>query len=129
MDILITNLDVGTTSEGVVVILESDVATKVEAPSTSAPRSYSLSQNYPNPLWASSPNAATMIEFELTKPEHVVVTLFDMSGREVGKLLDREMAAGKWRVPFDGKALPAGAYFYQLKAGDFSATKKMIVVQ
>ena len=70
-----------------------------------------------------------MIEFELSKPEHVVVTLYDMSGREVGKLLDRQMNAGKWRVPFDGKGLSAGAYFYQLKAGAFSAAKKMIVVQ
>jgi hypothetical protein len=70
-----------------------------------------------------------MIEFELAKPSHVTVTLYDLSGREVGKLIDREMAAGKWQIPFAGQSLPAGAYFYQLKAGDFSATRKMILVR
>jgi len=129
MDILLTTLDVTDANEGVVVILESDVTSGVKDSPAGAPASFSLAQNYPNPLRTSSPNAATMIEFELTKPEHVVVTLYDMSGREIGKLLDRQMAAGKWRIPFDGKALPAGAYFYQLKAGDFRAAKKMVVVQ
>ena len=126
MDILLTNLDVASTNEGIVIVLESDVATAVQETPLATPSSFTLSQNYPNPL---ALNTATMIEFELSKPEHVVVTLYDMSGREVGKLLDRQMNAGKWRVPFDGKGLSAGAYFYQLKAGAFSAAKKMIVVQ
>jgi|GEM_PF-1973905 len=129
-NILIASSDIADANDNAVTIIESDnVSTAVRETLLATPGSFSLSQNYPNPLLASSPNAATIIEFELTKPEHVVVTLYDMSGREISKLLDREMNAGKWRVPFDGKALPAGAYFYQLKAGDFSATKKMIVVQ
>ena len=128
-DILITTVDVTDTTEAAVVILESDVTTSVANSPASAPIAFWLAQNYPNPLQASASNATTMIEFELAKPSHVTVTLYDLSGREVGKLLDRQMAAGKWRVPFDGKGLSAGAYFYQLKAGNFSATKKMIVVQ
>lgn len=126
MDILLTNLDVAGTTEGVVIVLESDVATAVQETPLATPSSFTLSQNYPNPL---ALNAATTIEFELSKPEHVVVTLYDLNGREVGRLLDRQMNAGKWRVPFNGKGLSAGAYFYQLKAGSFQATKKMIVVQ
>jgi hypothetical protein len=128
-DILITTVDVTDTNEGVVVILESDVTSAVKDSPAGAPASFALAQNYPNPLQVSTPNATTMIEFELAKPTHVTVTLFDISGREVGKLLDREMNAGKWQIPFDGRALPAGAYFYQLKAGDLSATKKMILVR
>jgi len=125
-DVLITSSDIADANDNAVIVIESDVATAVNETPLATPSTFSLAQNYPNPL---ATNAATIIEFELTKPEHVVVTLYDMSGREIGKLLDRQMNAGKWRVPFDGKALPAGAYFYQLKAGDFSATKKMIVVQ
>ncbi len=93
------------------------------------PEGFSLAQNYPNPVPTSSLHAATTIEFELAKPSHVTVTLFDVNGRELSRLLDRDMAAGKWKIPFESRALPAGVYFYQLKAGDFSATKKMILVR
>lgn len=126
MDVLITSSDIADANDNAVIVIESDVATAVHETPLAAPSTFSLAQNYPNPL---ALNTATMIEFELAQPEHVVVTLFDLSGREVGTLLDRQMAAGKWRVPFDGKGLSAGAYFYQLKAGSFNATKKMIVVQ
>jgi hypothetical protein len=129
MDILLTTLDVTDTNEGVVVILESDVTSGVKDARAGALNSFALAQNYPNPLHVNAPNAATMIEFELSKPSHVTVALYDLSGREIGKLLDREMNAGKWQIPFAGKGLPAGAYFYQLKAGDLSATKKMILVR
>lgn len=129
MDILITTLDVNDVTEGAVVILESDVTSAVKGSPVSTPANFKLAQNYPNPLRAAAFAAATTIEFELAKPSHVLVTVYDISGREVAKLLDREMAAGKWQIPFAGKALPAGAYFYQLKAGDFTATRKMILVR
>lgn len=127
-DILITTLDVTDATEGVVIILESDTPSAVKS-SPAAPASFVLSQNYPNPLRQSFANGITTIEFELPKPSYVSITLFDVNGREVGKLVDQTMAAGAWRIPVDGRSLPAGVYFYQLKAGDFNATKKMILVR
>ncbi|MDZ7303804.1 MAG: T9SS type A sorting domain-containing protein, partial [candidate division KSB1 bacterium] len=67
--------------------------------SPAAPGSYALAQNYPNPLQISSLNPVTTIEFELTKPGHVLVTLYDINGHEVSKLIDREMADSiRWPV-------------------------------
>ncbi|MCW8817327.1 MAG: T9SS type A sorting domain-containing protein, partial [Ignavibacteriaceae bacterium] len=58
----------------------------------------------------------------------IVVTLkvYDILGREIATLVNEEKPAGEYEVEFNGTGLPSGIYFYQLKAGDFVATKKMI---
>ena len=91
---------------------------------TQTPSEYNLAQNYPNPF-----NPATTIMYEI--PQYVFVTLkvYDILGREVAKLVNEEKPAGTFNVEFDGKALTSGIYFYQLKAGNYSETKKMILLK
>ena len=116
-----------------VVVARSMTAQPVPAPGFKPPVSV-LGQNYPNPF-----NPETWIPFTLSKPAHVVVTVFDSTGRVVRRLdlgwresgfyLDRSRAAywdGRDEL---GRKVASGVYFYQIKAGDFAATRKMIVVK
>ncbi|MHA1279235.1 MAG: T9SS type A sorting domain-containing protein [Candidatus Helarchaeota archaeon] len=88
---------------------------------------YFLSQNYPNPI-----NSNTIIEYTLTENSKVYLKVFDTSGKQVSILVNEEQKSGTHRLTWDirgitKKQLPNGVYFYQLKAGDFTATKKMII--
>ena len=83
-----------------------------------------LDQNFPNPF-----NPSTTIRYELPRAEHVTLSVFDMLGREVSVLVHREMVAGNHEVQFDASGLSSGVYFYRLRAEDFVATKKMVIVR
>ncbi len=83
-----------------------------------------LSQNYPNPF-----NPETVIEFALPMAGQTTLTIFDVTGREVAALIDKSLAAGHHRVNFDGSRLASGVYFYSLKAGEQSVTRKMVLLK
>jgi photosystem II stability/assembly factor-like uncharacterized protein len=90
---------------------------------------FSLSQNYPNPF-----NPSTKIKFEIpgqVRNDNTLVTLkvYDILGREVSTLVNEEKPAGEYEVEFDGSSLPSGIYFYQLKAGEYVETKKMVLLK
>jgi hypothetical protein len=88
------------------------------------PVKYYLSQNYPNPF-----NSNTRITYYLASPGKVNVRVYDIQGRKVATLLDEYKPAGKYDVSFNANALASGVYFYQIKAGDFISTKKMILLK
>lgn len=88
------------------------------------PTEYALDQNYPNPF-----NPTTMINFALKKQGHTTVKIFDVLGREVKTLLDKDMAAGRYELVVDGLTLSSGVYFYQIHSGSFVAMKKMILMK
>jgi hypothetical protein len=98
--------------------------TSVNQNQNGIPEAYSLSQNYPNPF-----NPATKIEFAIPKNSLVTMKMYDILGREVAVLLNREMAAGSYTINYDASALPSGVYFYKITSGDFSDTKKMMLVK
>ena len=83
-----------------------------------------LSQNYPNPF-----NPSTVLRWQ--QPETGIITLkiYDVLGREVITLVNEELSAGKHEVIFDASQFSSGIYFYQLKAGSFVQTKKMILIK
>ncbi|MBZ0199054.1 MAG: T9SS type A sorting domain-containing protein [Ignavibacteriaceae bacterium] len=93
---------------------------------------YSLEQNYPNPF-----NPTTNIKFTLPSPSQgegpgvrsVTLKVYDLLGREITTLVNKELAAGSYVVNFDAKDLGSGIYFYKLNVGSFSQTKKMIVLK
>jgi hypothetical protein len=87
-------------------------------------KDFSLSQNYPNPF-----NPTTRIDFSLPKAEVVKLVVFDILGREVITLINEAIQAGSYSVDFNGSALSSGMYFYRITAGDFTATKKMLLVK
>ncbi len=104
-------------------ISEHEVATSAE-PSEN-PRTYSLGQNYPNPF-----NPTTVISFELPEISEVSLTLYDVVGREVARIINnRQMTAGPHQVTFDGSDLSSGVYLYRMRAGDFVQTRKLILVK
>ncbi len=93
------------------------------------PRSFALHQNYPNPF-----NPTTAIEYTLRSRADVTITVFDILGRKVKTIFDQTMAAGTYTTYWDGtdinnNAVATGVYFYQIKAGDFIDTKKMLLLK
>jgi hypothetical protein len=85
---------------------------------------YRLLQNYPNPF-----NPTTTINYEMLTAGKVKLVVYDLLGSEVKVLVDEEKSAGRYEVTFDGSKLSSGIYFYQLKAGEFSETRKMVLLK
>ena len=85
---------------------------------------YILRSNYPNPF-----TSKTTIEFELAISSITILKLFDVLGNEVVTLINEEMQAGSYETEFNANDLSSGIYFYQLRAGSFTDTKKMILLR
>lgn len=89
------------------------------------PNKYAVSQNYPNPF-----NPTTKIDFELPADSKISLVVYDISGREVAKLLNNEFrTAGYHTAEFSGSKISSGIYFYRLTSDNFSITKKMTLVK
>lgn len=86
--------------------------------------SYSLNQNYPNPF-----NPSTSIKFSLAEQGNVSLVVYDMLGRQVATLLNGVQSAGDHQVTFNASKLASGMYIYTLKAGNFTASKKMLLMK
>ena len=86
--------------------------------------SFELAQNFPNPF-----NPSTDIIFSVEKQSHVNITVYDITGRLVKTLADKDFNHGKYKITFDASELPSGAYFYRLQAGDFTQTRKMVLIK
>lgn len=87
-------------------------------------REFELKQNYPNPF-----NPATTLEFSLSKSQHIILKVFDITGKEIAVLINEKMPAGLHKVDFDGNGLASGIYFYQFRANGLSQTKKMALLK
>jgi hypothetical protein len=88
------------------------------------PLTYNLEQNYPNPF-----NPSTVISYQLPVGGNVSLKVFDVLGNEVVTLVAEYKPAGRYEVVFNAASLPSGVYFYQLKAGDYVDTKKMLLIK
>ncbi|MBS1516473.1 MAG: T9SS type A sorting domain-containing protein [Bacteroidetes bacterium] len=88
------------------------------------PVKYELSQNYPNPF-----NPSTKINYALPADGLVSIKIFDMSGKEVMTLVNEVKTAGYYSVNINASNMSSGIYFYSIQAGDFTATKKMMLVK
>ncbi len=92
--------------------------------SSNVPDNYSLSQNYPNPF-----NPTTMIRFSLKEQTNVSLKVYNVIGQLVTTLVNEQKPAGTFEYNFDASNLSSGIYFYTIKAGDFTATRKMILMK
>lgn len=88
------------------------------------PGKFKLEQNYPNPF-----NPVTNIKFSLPKNEFVKIEVFDLNGKVISVPLNRQMSAGEYNLDFDASHLSSGVYFYRIKAGNFSQSKKMLLIK
>ena len=88
------------------------------------PQSYKLAQNYPNPF-----NPLTKIMYQIPEANLVTIKVYDVLGNEIETLVNEEKIAGNYEVIFDGSALTSGIYYYRIITGNFSQTKKMVLLK
>lgn len=101
------------------------MSTSVEPVDAELPTEISLKQNYPNPF-----NPTTNIQYEIANGANVQIDVFDILGQKVATLVNnRYQQAGTYNINFDASNLSSGMYFYVLKAGDFTQTKKMTLIK
>ncbi len=106
------------------------IVTDIDLENNKIPTEYALYQNYPNPF-----NPTTTIKYsipssvETHRNASVQLKVYDLLGREVATLVNEEKQPGEYEVEFNAANLPSGVYFYQLKAGSYTATKKFLLLK
>jgi hypothetical protein len=100
------------------------VPISISLPNLLIPRHFTLQQNYPNPF-----NPATRINYELHRESKVTITVIDLSGHPVARLLDEMKAAGYHDLLWDARELPSGTYFIHIQADNFNDVKKCILLK
>jgi len=115
-----------TIADGITVnnIARWGVVTSVEDPAKNIPGKYKLYQNYPNPF-----NPSTNIRFDLPEASNVKLTVLDVTGKELVRLIDKSFIAGSYSVIFNAGNLSSGVYFYKLETGDYEQVLKMVLVK
>jgi len=89
------------------------------------PQVFSLKQNYPNPF-----NPKTTIEFSIPKAEYVELKIFDAKGKEIQTLVSDNMSAGVYKYDwYAADNVASGIYYYVIKAGEFTDTKKLVLMK
>lgn len=86
--------------------------------------SFELNQNYPNPF-----NPSTVIRFSIPADNKVVVKVFNVIGQEVSTLMNQDMKAGSYEVKLNAQNWSSGVYFYSIQAGNYTATRKMMLLK
>jgi hypothetical protein len=93
------------------------------------PKEFLLDQNFPNPF-----NPSTVISYKVSTVSQVQLKIYDFLGREIAVLVNEEKAPGKYQVSWNGEdkngsKVPSGIYFYRMTAGNYSLTKKMLLLK
>jgi photosystem II stability/assembly factor-like uncharacterized protein len=88
------------------------------------PNTFELSQNYPNPF-----NPSTKVKFDLPQKSNVCLKVYNSLGQKTAILINKELLAGYYEIEFNGVGLSSGVYIYCLRAGNYSQTKKMILMK
>ncbi len=96
----------------------------IQTISTEVPQSYSLKQNYPNPF-----NPVTNINFSLPVSGYVKLSVYDGLGREINTIVNEYLMPGTYNADWNASNYSSGIYFYKLQAGDFTETKRMVLVK
>ena len=91
---------------------------------TSIPANFEISQNYPNPF-----NPSTKIDYSIPEKSNVQIIIYDILGNKVKELVNGFRDSGKYTVELNASNLTSGIYFYRLQAGNYTETKKMILLK
>ncbi|MBI1932431.1 MAG: T9SS type A sorting domain-containing protein [Ignavibacteriales bacterium] len=102
----------------------SELITGINNKTEYLPFKFSLSQNYPNPF-----NPTTTISYQLPEKSIVTLKVYDILGREIAELVNETKDAGNHEATFDASNLSSGIYYYQIKAGDFVQSKKILLIK
>jgi|GEM_PF-2603945 len=103
---------------------QNNTSQQLQKSESVTPTDYQLAQNYPNPF-----NPTTTINYQLPKAGHVTLKIYDVLGNEVKTLVNEMKEMGRYTATFDASKLASGMYVYQIKANDFMATKKMLLLK
>lgn len=106
------------------VLYGDTVVTSIDDHLTNPPQTYVLDQNYPNPF-----NPTTTIKFQIPHSSLVTLKVFDLLGGEVATLVNEEMGPGTYERVFNAEGLASGVYLYQLNAGSFVQTRKLLILR
>ncbi len=124
--VIILNNSLNNSSLAIPTVIDFPVGINNE--SNDLPIKFSLSQNFPNPF-----NPATSIEFRIADFGFVSLKVYDVLGNEIATLVNEEKPAGDYEVEFNTSSIKhltsSGIYFYQLRAGAFVETKKMVLLK
>jgi hypothetical protein len=99
-------------------------ASGFNTPSETSPVVYHLSQNYPNPF-----NPLTTINYQLPVTSDVELSVYNLVGQKVARLVSERQAAGTYRIDWNAGELPSGIYLYKLQAGSFTQIRKMTLIK
>lgn len=88
------------------------------------PEGFELNQNYPNPF-----NPTTQISYTLPSATDVSLNVYDVTGRQIEKLVNTRQSSGNYSVSFNASKLPSGMYFYRIEAGGFADVKQMMLIK
>ncbi|MEZ4697569.1 MAG: LamG-like jellyroll fold domain-containing protein [Rhodothermales bacterium] len=119
-----SGVQVGTIEEPLALDLSEAWSMEAETTVEPLPEEFVLLPNYPNPF-----REKTVIHYELPNDATVRLTVYDLLGREVLRLVDDEKKAGRYDVDFDASHLASGVYLYRIKAGDYTQVHKMTLVK
>lgn len=106
------------------IMFGDTLLTGLQPLNTKVPEHFQLYQNFPNPF-----NPITKIKFDVSLSGRVLLKVIDILGKEVNLLVNEKLIPGTYEVSFDGNNLPSGIYFYSLKYGNSTETKKMILLK
>ncbi len=124
-DVSAVAIEMPATSTRILVFADQVVHVDAEAdPSDDLPQRVTLEQNYPNPF-----NPSTAIRFTLPHSGNTTLRVFDVLGREVARLVDQVMPAGRHEVRFEAGDLASGVYVYRLDVDGLVATKELLLVR
>jgi hypothetical protein len=118
---------VSSVTSGTVEIQQIKLLTAVTAVNNeniNLPRSYSLSQNYPNPF-----NPTTQIKYSVPQSGMVNISVYNILGQEVARLVNQVQKAGYYNITFDASKLASGVYLYKILSGNYSQTRKMMLLK
>jgi hypothetical protein len=104
--------------------LTSLIVTGIKKTENTTPSEYKLYQNYPNPF-----NPSTNIKYQIKNNKLVTLKIYNILGIEVATLVSEKQSPGVYEVTFDGSGFASGIYFYKLIAGDYSETRRMILIK
>lgn len=104
--------------------INDTLSVKIELMDSIYPDSTKLEQNYPNPFCGN-----TDFKFSISEKTFYVFSMFDSSGVKIADFFNKELEPGKYSLSWNGSKFGKGVYFYQLKSGNFTATKKYLLIK
>ncbi|MBP9191169.1 MAG: T9SS type A sorting domain-containing protein, partial [Ignavibacteria bacterium] len=102
------------------------IKTNIQVLNSSEPASFKLYANYPNPF-----NPKTKIKSDVANKldGNLKVTIYDIDGKEIGKLVDQNLESGTYEVEWDGSAFASGTYFCKMETGNFTDTISLVLIK